>query len=72
MTNQAMPATTKRASATLPIPIPTFPPIPNPLAVGLVEAGDDITGAGEALVVAEAVPLADVGFEEVEVGDKLT
>jgi hypothetical protein len=72
MTNQAIPAATKRASATLPIPIPTFPPILNSLAVGLVEAGDDIAGADETLVVAEAVPLADVGFEEVEVGDELT
>jgi len=72
MTNQAMPATTKRASATLPIPMPTFPPILNPLAVGLVEASDDVAGTDEVLVVAEAVPLADVGFEEVEVGDELT
>jgi len=66
MTNQAMPATTKRASATLPIPMPTFPPILNPLAVGLVEASDDVDGDNE------AVPLTDVGFEEVEVGDELT
>jgi hypothetical protein len=72
MTNQAMPATTKRASAILPILIPTFPPILNPLAVGLVDADDDVAGADEALVVAEAVPLADEGFKEVEAGDELT
>jgi hypothetical protein len=52
--------------------MPTFPPILNPFAVGLVEASDDVTDTDEVLVVAEAVPLADVGFEEVEVGDELT
>jgi hypothetical protein len=60
MTNQAMPATTKRAIATIPITIPTFPPTLNPLAV-----------ADEILVVAEAVPLADVELEEVAAGDEL-
>jgi hypothetical protein len=55
-----MPATTKRAIATIPITIPTFPPTLNPLAV-----------ADEILVVAEAVPLADVGLEEVAAGGEL-
>jgi hypothetical protein len=72
MTIQAMPTTTNRASATLPITTPTCPPILNPLAVELVEVGVDVADADEPLVVAEAVPLADVGFEKVGVGDELT
>jgi hypothetical protein len=60
---------TRIASAAIPIPIPAFAPMLRPFLDGAEEAGGDVAGTCEVLVVEDA-SVAEAGLEDVDVGEE--